>query len=75
MWIRIGNFTINLDNVTNINEEKDFVYISFNHGVTQLGSEGNPENVYWNSLAFKREDIPKQVWGIFHGLIVYPRKQ
>lgn len=69
MWIRINDFIINLDNVTNINIDKEYVYISFNHGIAQITQEGN-EDIYWNSLAFKKEDIPKKVWGIFHGLAV-----
>jgi len=69
MWIRINDFIINLDNVTNINAGEKYVYISFSHGVTDLGPPG-ADNIYWNSLAFKREEIPKQVWDIFHGLTV-----
>ena len=58
MWIRINDFIINLDNVTNVNIGKNTVYISFNHAITQLGQQGTHDNVYWNSLAFKKEDIP-----------------
>jgi len=69
MWIRIKNFIINLDNVTNINIEKEYVYISFNHGATNLGSEDG-ENVYWNSLAFKWEEIPVNVQDLILNLDV-----
>ena len=58
MWIRINDFIINLDNVTNINIVKEYVYISFNHAATQLGQAGTDNNIYWNSLRIKKEDIP-----------------
>ena len=62
MWIRINDFIINLDNVTNVNIGKNTVYISFNHAMTQLGQQDTHDNVYWNSLAFKREEISKNIW-------------
>ena len=67
MWIRINDFIINLDNVTNINIEENYVYVSFNHGVTRLG-EGYDHEVYWNSLRFDKNDIPDSAWQIIRTL-------
>ena len=71
MWIRINDFIINLDNVTNINIDKEYVYVSFNHAATELKLPAGNE-MYWNSLAFKKEDIPEAVWNVITTLSINP---
>jgi len=67
MWIRINDFIINLDNVTNIDIEEKYVFVSFCHGASEVGPIESSET-YWNSLVFKKEDVPEVVWDIFHNL-------
>ena len=71
MWIRINDFIINFDNVTNINIAKEYVYISFCHGSSVVEyseySDGSREP-YWSSLAFKKGDVPDSAWKIIKAL-------
>ncbi|GAG19181.1 unnamed protein product [marine sediment metagenome] len=55
MWIRINDFIINLDNVTEINIQEKQVSISFC-------------TADWNSLAFKKEEISKNIWDFLERL-------
>jgi len=64
MWIRINDFIINLDNVTNINIERGYVHISFCQGSSYEMVEYNDgaKELYRNCLAFKEDDVPDSVW-------------
>ena len=73
MWIRIEGFIINLDNVTNINIGQEYVYISFCHGASNVGPKDSQE-IYWNSLAFKKDDIPIDALSSMYQLPMKPKQ-